>query len=94
MTLLASCGLVPAPPDRGRAARERVFAERTRLVAIRQDILPRAREVVASFGEGQGSMLAVLDATRDLRDIRVEELAARRRLSVAWAKLRREKGEL
>ena len=38
-------------------------------------------------------MLAVLDATRDLRDIRVQELMARRRLSAAWAKLRRERGE-
>ena len=80
------------------AARERVLAERTRLVAIQQDILPRARQVVASasasFGAGQGSMLAVLDATRDLREIRVDELMARRRLSVAWARLRRERGEL
>ncbi len=75
-------------------ARERVFAERTRLLSIQQDILPRARLVVASatgsFGAGQGQMLAVLDATRDLREIRMQELVARARLSAAWAKLRRE----
>jgi len=79
------------------SAREHVFAERTRLVSLRDDILPRSRQVVASatasFGAGQGSMLAVLDATRDLRDVRMQELMARERLSVAWAKLRREKGD-
>ena len=79
-------------------ARERVLAERTRLLSIQQDILPRARLVVASatgsFAAGQGQMLAVLDATRDLRQIRVEELMARQRLSVAWARLRREQGAL
>ncbi len=75
-------------------ARESVLAERIRLLALRQDILPRARQVVASatgsFAAGQGSMLAVLDPTRDLLEIRMQELAARRRLGLAWAKLRRE----
>jgi cobalt-zinc-cadmium efflux system outer membrane protein len=78
-------------------AREEVLAERTRLLAIQQDILPRARRVVSSamgsFAAGQGAMLAVLDPTRDLLAIRLEEITARRRLSVAWAKLRRATGE-
>ena len=78
-------------------AREDVLAERIRLLAIRQDILPRARQVVTSaigsFAAGQASMLAVLDPTRDLLEIRMQELTARQRLSVAWARLRRETGE-
>ena len=80
------------------AAREIVNAERTRLLALQTDILPRARLVVetatASFGAGQGPMIAVLDATRDLRDVRMQEIMARARLGRAWAALRRETGEL
>jgi outer membrane protein TolC len=80
------------------AARETVVAERTRLLSIQRDILPRARLVVesavASFGAGQGPMVAVLDAARDLYDVRMQELMDRARLGTAWARLRRETGEL
>jgi outer membrane protein TolC len=84
----------------GRVAvsREAVAALRTRLLALQNDVLPRARLVTesatGSFAGGQGSMLAVLDATRDLRDIRLQELMARVELGRAWAALRRETGEL
>jgi outer membrane protein TolC len=80
------------------AAREAVLAERTRLTALRSDVLPRSRLVVesavGSFAAGQGPMVAVLDAARDLRDVRMQELMVRVRLGTAWAKLRRETGEL
>jgi outer membrane protein TolC len=80
------------------AARESVLAERTRLLALQKEIIPRARLVVesatGSFGAGQGPMIAVLDATRDLRDVRMQEIMARSRLGRAWARLRRESGEL
>jgi outer membrane protein TolC len=80
------------------AAREAVGAERARLRALREDIIPRAREVVksttAAFGAGQATFLAVLDAARDLRDVRMEELMAEVRLGVAWARLRRATGDL
>ncbi len=79
-------------------ARERVLAERIRVLALQQDILPRGRQVVssatASFAAGQGPMLSVLDATRDLRDIRMQEIMARARLGTAWAKLERATGGL
>lgn len=42
---------------------------------------------------GQGSMLAVLDPSRDLLEIRMQELMARERLSIVWARVRRETGE-
>jgi outer membrane protein TolC len=78
--------------------REGVLAERTRLTSLQGDILPRARLVVesatGSFGAGQGPMLAVLDAARDLRDVRMQELMVRARLGQAWVALRRETGEL
>ncbi len=80
------------------AARETVAAERTRLLSVQRDILPRAHLVVesavASFGAGQGPMVATLDAARDLFDVRMQELMDRVRLGRAWAKLRRETGEL
>jgi len=79
------------------AARDVVAAERIRYLAIRDDILPRARLVVesatGSFAGGQGSMIEILDATRDLRDIRMQEVMARSRLGAAWAALRRETGD-
>lgn len=80
------------------SARQEVIAERTRVAALERDILPRARLVVesatGSFAAGQGPMVAVLDATRDLRDVRMETIAARARLGRAWALLRREIGEM
>ncbi len=80
------------------AARETVLAERSRLLILQTDILPRSRLVIesaiAGFGAGQGPMVAVLDATRDLRDVRMQELMDRVRLGTAWAKLRRETGQL
>jgi outer membrane protein TolC len=80
------------------AARETVMAERARLLALRNDVLPRSHLVVesavGSFGAGQGPMVAVLDAARDLRDVRMQELMSRARLATAWAKLRREIGQL
>jgi outer membrane protein TolC len=80
------------------AARETVVAERARLLSVQRDILPRARLVVesavASFGAGQGPMVAALDAARDLYDVRMQELMDRARLGTAWAKLRRETGDL
>jgi outer membrane protein TolC len=80
------------------SARELVIAERTRLVALRSDILPRARLVVdsatQSFAASQSPMIAVLDATRDLREVRMQEIMVRAELGHAWAVLRRETGEL
>jgi outer membrane protein TolC len=80
------------------AARENVLAERVRLLALRNDVLPRAHLVVesavGSFGAGQGPMIAVLDASRDLREVRMQELMVRVRLGTAWAKLRRASGDL
>ncbi len=79
-------------------ARQEVVADRKLLLSVQRDILPRARLVVesavASFGAGQGPMVAALDAARDLFDVRMEELMDRARLGTAWAKLRRETGEL
>lgn len=79
------------------SARETVLAERTRLLAIQKDILPRQKQIVTSsmgsLGAGQGLLVAVFDASRDLRDVRMQELAARERLSVAWARLKREVGD-
>jgi outer membrane protein TolC len=78
-------------------ARQDVLAQRARLLALRNDVLPRSRLVVQSgvgaFAAGQGPMVAVLDAARDLRDVRMQELMVRARLGTAWARLRREVGE-
>jgi outer membrane protein TolC len=80
------------------SAREAVVAQRTRWVALARDIVPRARLVVqsatGSFAGGQGPMIAVLDAARDLRDVRADEVMARARLGDAWAKLQRATGEI
>jgi outer membrane protein TolC len=79
-------------------ARANVAAERTRLLSVQRDILPRARLVVesaiASFGAGQGPMVSALDAARDLYEVRMQEVMGRARLATAWARLNRETGEL
>jgi cobalt-zinc-cadmium efflux system outer membrane protein len=79
-------------------ARQDVVAERQLLLSVRHDVLPRARLVVesaiSSFGAGQGPMVATLDAVRDLYEVRMQELMDRTRLATAWAKLRRETGDL
>lgn len=80
------------------SAREAVVAARTRWLALAREIVPRAHLVVqsatGSFAAAQGPMVAVLDAARDLRDVRVDELMARARLGQAQAKLQREVGGL
>jgi outer membrane protein TolC len=79
-------------------ARENVAAERTRLMSVQREILPRARLVVesaiAAFGAGQGPMVSALDSARDLYEVRMQEVMDRARLGTAWATLRRETGEL
>lgn len=80
------------------SSREGVVAQRARLVAIQVEILPRARRVVTSsigaFASGQYQMIGVLEAARDLRSVRIEELAARIRLGMAWSRLQRATGRL
>jgi outer membrane protein TolC len=78
--------------------REAVVAARTRWLALAREIVPRAHLVVQSatggFAAGQGPMVAVLDAARDLRDVRVDELMARIRLGQAQAQLQRAVGNM
>lgn len=79
------------------AARESVVAARARWRALDREIVPRAHLVVQSaiggFAGGQAPMIAVLDAARDLRDVRLDELMARVRLGAARARLGREVGD-
>ncbi len=78
-------------------ARELVLAQRTRYLALHGDIVPRADRVVASslgsFASGQAQMLPVLEAARDLRDVRMAEAMAAARLGASWARLLRATGD-
>ena len=78
--------------------REFVLAQRTRYLALHGDIVPRADRVVASslgsFAAGQAQMLPVLEATRDMREVRIAEAMAAARLGASWARLLRATGEI
>jgi outer membrane protein TolC len=78
------------------AARERVLAERGRLEAFRDDVVPRSRLAVrsalAAYGAGNGSLEAVVDAVRQQWLAEAEVVMAESELMLAWARLDRAQG--
>lgn len=80
------------------AAREEVVAAQLQFVALRDDVLPRARQVIepslAGYASGQLPLVSVLDAARTLWTTQAELLAAEVSLGAAWARLGRATGDL
>lgn len=78
------------------ATRERVMAERGRLDAFRDDVVPRSRLAVrsalAAYGSGNGSLEAVVDAVRQQWLAEGEVVMAESELMLAWARLDRAQG--
>lgn len=77
-------------------ARGQVVGARARLSASRERVLPLARQalalMLASYGAGQVALVSVLEATKLVRDARLEEVVAEARLAAAWARLGRAVG--
>ena len=80
------------------AARERVEAARARYVALRDEVVPRAQQAVAStlgaYATGQQPFVGVIEAAQTLWSVQRELIVARAELGLAWARLARATGEL
>jgi outer membrane protein TolC len=80
------------------AARERVAAARARYLALRDDIVPRARQAIgptlAAYAANQTPLVSAIEAAQTLWDAQRELAMARAELGLAWARLYRTTGEM
>ena len=78
-------------------ARERVAAARARYLALRDRIVPRAKETIAptfaAYASGQVPLVSAIETTQALWNAQRELIEARAALGLAWARLRRATGE-
>lgn len=78
-------------------ARERVLAARARWLALRDEVVPRARAAieptVSAYATGQLPLVSVLEAAQALWSSQMELAAAERALGLAWARLLRTIGQ-
>lgn len=79
------------------AAREQVEAARARYLALRDSIVPRARQAVsptlAAYAASQVPLVSAIEAAQALWDAQRELVMARAELGLAWARLHRATGE-
>jgi outer membrane protein TolC len=79
-------------------ARYQVLAARQRVLSLRDDVLPRARQSidpsVAAYAAGTMPLVSVLDAAQTLWSLEAELVAAELELGLAWARLGRAQGQL
>lgn len=80
------------------AARERVAAARARYLALRDNIVPRARQAIAptlaAYAASQTPLVSAIEAAQALWDAERELAMARAELGLAWARLYRTTGEM
>ena len=78
------------------AAREKVNASRTQLLALESEVLPRALvatdSALAAYASGKGSLVAVIESARALWSIQAELVMAESAVGEAWARLDRAMG--
>jgi cobalt-zinc-cadmium efflux system outer membrane protein len=79
-------------------ARERVAAARERYLALRDSIVPRARQAIApnltAYAANQTPLVSAIEAAQALWDAQRDLAMARAELGVAWARLHRTTGEM
>jgi cobalt-zinc-cadmium efflux system outer membrane protein len=77
-------------------ARERVLGERSRVLSLREEILPRARQAIdptfSGYAAGQLPLVSLIEAVRALWATESELVQAEMRLGLAWARLQRVTG--
>lgn len=77
-------------------ARNQVLAARARVLALRDDVLPRARQAiapsVAAYAAGTMPLVSVIDTAQALWSIEAELVSAEFELGLAWARLQRAQG--
>lgn len=83
----------------GEAAstRMQVTAARERVLALRDDVLPRARQAIepsmSAYAAGTLPLVSVIDAAQALWSIEAELVSAEFELGLAWARLYRAQGQ-
>jgi outer membrane protein TolC len=74
-------------------ARERVVAARARWLALRDQVVPRAKAAIdptlSAYSAGQLPLVSVLEAAEALWSAQMELVKSERELGVAWARLSR-----
>ncbi len=79
------------------AARERVAAARARYLALRDSIVPRARQAIAptlaAYAANQTPLVSAIESAQALWEAQRELAMAHAELGVAWARLSRTTGE-
>jgi outer membrane protein TolC len=79
------------------SARERVVGARERFLALRDEIVPKARQALdpalSSYASGQIPLVGVLETTQALWGAQGELVSARMELGLAWARLHRAMGD-
>lgn len=78
------------------AAREQVVGSRERYLALRDEIIPRARQAIdptlAGYSSGQLPLVSVIDAAQTLWNSQADLVSAQFDLGLAWARLHRAMG--
>ena len=79
------------------AARERVEAARQRYLALRDHVVPRARQAsaasLAAYTAGQAPLVSVIESAQALWDAERDLAMARAQLGLGWARLARATGQ-
>lgn len=77
-------------------ARNQVLAARQRVLALRDDVLPRARQAidpsVSAYAAGTLPLVSVIDTAQALWSIEAELVSAEVELGLAWARFQRAQG--
>jgi outer membrane protein, heavy metal efflux system len=77
-------------------ARSQVLAARQRVLALRDDVLPRARQAiepsVSAYAAGTLPLVSVIDTAQALWSIEAELVSAEFELCLAWARFQRAQG--
>lgn len=75
------------------ASREAVLGTRAQFIALRDDIVPRARmalsPALSTYSAGQGPLTPVIEVAQALRMAQIEQVMSESALVLAWARLRR-----
>jgi outer membrane protein TolC len=78
------------------SARSQVLAARQRVLALRDDVLPRARRSIdpsiAAYAAGTMPLVSVIDAAQALWSLEAELVSTEFELGLAWARLYRAQG--
>ncbi|HEY7818183.1 MAG TPA: TolC family protein, partial [Vicinamibacteria bacterium] len=79
------------------ASREQARASRDRFLALRDEVVPRARQAIeptiAGFAAGELPLVSVIEVAQTLWSAEADLVSAELALGLSWARLRRAMGD-